>query len=147
VEGLLRRDLEQRFIQSDYQNYTCPNCGKALRQFVRSGFCEGCGQSLKVESVLSPDATRKRSLSITIWELVVLAVAFITKENGATLVGALVVFMLVSALGVGLIIVWVRGVKPTARTLREEGIVGLGWTVEKKIVEPILYGRRGKSHS
>jgi hypothetical protein len=126
----------ERLTVSDY---LCPHCGHELHGFGSSGFCEGCGKWL----VLSDrDRTSKTGLSITIWELVAFTLAFIAKANGAETLGAFVVFMLVSLVGIGLTIVWQRAVKPTGTRLREEGLVGLGKTVESKVVrvlEPILY--------
>jgi hypothetical protein len=73
--------------------------------------------------------------------------ALIAKFNGAEPIGVVVVFLVVSLIGVGVTIVWERAVKPTGARLREEGLVGVGKTVEQKVAEamkPILYGKHGK---
>jgi DNA-directed RNA polymerase subunit RPC12/RpoP len=131
-------------LPSKMTNYECPRCGHELRDFQSSGFCEGCGQRL----VVGEDGTKsKRGLSITVLEVIAFAFAFIAKANGANVIATFFVFMVVSFVGFGLIVLWQRAVKPTGVRLREAGLVGIGHDMGDKVAEvmkPILYGKQGK---
>jgi len=123
-------------------NYSCPRCGHELRDFQSSGFCEGCGQRLVVSEY---EAKGTRGLSVTLLEVVAFAFAFIAKANGANVVATFFVFIVVSLVGVGLMILWQRAVKPTGVRFREAGLVGVGQDIGDKVsavMKPVLYGKQ-----
>ena len=124
-------------------DYTCPRCSHELRGFQSSGFCEGCGQWLVVDE---DETESRKGLSITLVEVVAFAFAFIAKTNGANAIATFFVFMVVSLVGFGLMVLWQRAVKPTGVRLREAGLVGVGQDMGKKVtavIKPILYGKQG----
>jgi hypothetical protein len=127
---------------------SCPQCGLVLGHFEPPGFCCQCG--FRIDAAARPAAiqgaapSKKRNwLPLGGAEIVGLLVFFLARINDAP-------FPIPTVLGVGamlltfLVVVFVRkGISPAAKLARDEGAVGLGKVVYRRLLEPLLYGKKG----
>lgn len=123
-------------------DYSCPQCGRALKELTLPGFCEGCGQHL----VPIPDATKRSRFwpaFLTIAEFVALGLAVLARSNGVPFIGALFIIILVNFAAAAIYLIWQRALVPAAKTVGQQGIVGVGKSLYNRFLVPVLYGRSG----
>ncbi len=125
-------------------DYSCPKCGRALKDLRLPAFCEGCGQQL----VTAPPEKKQSRLSpafLTVSEFLALGLALVARSNGAPLLGAFLIIILVNLAAAAVDVTWQRVLFPAARRVEQKGLVGVGKSVYERLLEPILFGKE-RSH-
>ncbi len=125
-------------------DYSCPKCGRALKDLRLPGFCEGCGEHLVPAA---PETTKSHfwPAFLTIAEFLALGLALLARLNGAPFLGALLIIVLVNLAAAAIYAIWQRALLPAARQVEHKGLVGVGKSLYEKLLEPILYGK-GRSN-
>jgi phosphotransferase system glucose/maltose/N-acetylglucosamine-specific IIC component len=121
-------------------DYSCPKCGRALKDLRLPCFCEGCGQEL----ASAPPEKRKSRFwpaFLAVFEFLALGLALLARSNGVPLLGALLIIVLVNLAGSAIYAAWHRAFVPAARRVGQKGIVGVGKSAYERILEPILFGK------
>jgi hypothetical protein len=122
--------------------YSCPRCGRALKELQLPSFCEGCGQHLVPQS-LSTTPSRFWLAFLTISEFLALGLAVLARSNGAPFLGALLIIVLVNLAAAAVYAVWHRAFVPAAKEVKERGLVGISKSFYRRVLAPLLYGRSG----
>jgi phosphotransferase system glucose/maltose/N-acetylglucosamine-specific IIC component len=122
------------------QDYSCPKCGRTLRDLRLPGFCEGCGEHL---APTPPETRNSRfwSVFLAAAEFLALGLAILARLNGAPFLGALVIILLVNLAAAAIYAIWRRAVLPAAKQVEQRGILGIGKSIYEKLLEPVLYGK------
>ena len=121
-------------------DYSCPKCGRALKHPRLPGFCEGCGQQI-VPASPQPRKSRFSPVFLTVAEFLALGLALLARLNGAPVLGALLIIVLVNLVAAAIYATWQRALLPAARQVEQKGVVGVTKSLYEKLLEPILYGR------
>jgi DNA-directed RNA polymerase subunit RPC12/RpoP len=121
-------------------DYSCPKCGRELKDLRLPGFCEECGQRLLLTS---PEARKSRfsPVFLTVAEFVALGLALLARSNGAPFLGALLVIVLVNLVAAVIYITWRRALLPAAKQVEQRGLVGVSKSIYEKLLQPVLYGK------
>lgn len=76
--------------------------------------------------------------------MIVLLVAVFVSATGGGIFWGLVVLVMLEVIVILALTAWCGIGKPVGHKVREEGLVGIGGYVYRRVIAPILYGSRGK---
>jgi hypothetical protein len=111
-------------------DYTCPRCGRLLKDYQPPCFCQWCGTRLG-DPGLRQDALRSGrrpgNVLLAIFEVVAFILAATARKNGASLFESLLVLLVVNVVGLVVWTLWDEGYDRWAEesaTREYPGLVG-----------------------